>query len=106
MRDAVEPGRKGQPHVFVSTDAFQRLEKNLRSEVFRVIGIADPKIDVVIDPLNVTLIKGAECFRICSCKVDQGYFIGFVSQLDLPESDYIPCLTSCFNRQRSRFGVQ
>jgi len=56
MRDAVEPGRKGQPHVFVSTDAFQRLEKNLRSEVFRVIGIADPKIDVVIDPLYVAFV--------------------------------------------------
>jgi len=74
MGDAVQPRGEWQPHVFIITDGLQGFEKYLAGQVFGIMHITSPEVDVVIDALHILLVELSKRLRINFGALDQFLF--------------------------------
>ena len=75
VSDAVQPGGKGRSPLYVAGDVVQSLVKDLRRQIFCVVMVAGPIIDIIIDLVNVLFVEETEGLWVGLGQFDQGRLV-------------------------------
>jgi hypothetical protein len=75
VRDSIQPGSEWDTFVLIGLDMIERTLEHPGSEIFCILMISGPIIDITVDTPDMTFIKLTKSFRFAFCPSDKLHLI-------------------------------